>query len=123
MSIEEIQIDELDPQQFIEDQVCKIAEAVGDGLAINALSGGVDSSAVTMLGHRALGDRLKTYFIENGIMREGEPEAVVSRFKSLGVKVEIVDARKEFFGALKGLAGSRDGSSAHDGRIDPGGRP
>ncbi len=101
--IREVTVEELKPAEFIEAQVEAISSRVGDGLAVNALSGGVDSSAVTMLGHRALGDRLKTYFIENGIMREGEPEAVVSRFKSLGVKVEIVDARKEFFGALKGL--------------------
>jgi GMP synthase (glutamine-hydrolysing) len=56
-----------------------------------------------MLGHRALGDRLKTVFIQNGLMREGEPERVVSLFKTLGVTVDVVDARKEFFGALKGI--------------------
>jgi GMP synthase (glutamine-hydrolysing) len=72
-------------------------------MAINALSGGVDSSTVTMLGHRALGKRLKTIFVENGLMREGEPEQVVGRFEALGVPVEIVDARKEFFEALKGV--------------------
>jgi len=72
-------------------------------LAINALSGGVDSSTVTMLGHRALGKRLKTVFIENGLMREGEPEQVVSLFQKLGVTVEVVDANKEFFAALKGI--------------------
>ena len=72
-------------------------------MAINALSGGVDSSTVTMLGHKALGKRLKTVFIQNGLMRQGEPERVVSLFKKLGVKVEIVDARKEFFAALKGI--------------------
>jgi GMP synthase (glutamine-hydrolysing) len=72
-------------------------------MAINALSGGVDSSTVTMLGHRALGTRLKTAFIENGLMREGEPERVVELFRKLGVTVDIVDAGKEFFGALKGI--------------------
>jgi GMP synthase (glutamine-hydrolysing) len=72
-------------------------------MAINALSGGVDSSTVTMLGHRALGKRLKTVFIENGLMRAGEPEQVVGLFRKLGVAVEIVEARKEFFAALKGI--------------------
>jgi len=72
-------------------------------LAVNALSGGVDSSAVTLLGHRALGDRLKSYFVDHGLMREGEPEMVVETFAGLGVKVELVDARKEFFDALKGI--------------------
>jgi GMP synthase (glutamine-hydrolysing) len=77
---------------------------VGAGIAINALSGGVDSSTVTMLGHRALGSRLKTVFIENGLMRQGEPERVAAVFEQLGVPVEVVDARKEFFAALKGIS-------------------
>jgi GMP synthase (glutamine-hydrolysing) len=56
-----------------------------------------------MLGHKALGDRLKTYFINNGLMRKNEPETIVSTFKSLGVKVEIIDAQEVFFKALKGI--------------------
>jgi GMP synthase (glutamine-hydrolysing) len=103
MKTEEIKLGGLDPKGFIERKVKGISSAVGDGLAINALSGGVDSSTVTILGHRALGERLKTYFIENGLMREGEPERVASLFGKLGVKVEIIDARKEFFEGLKGL--------------------
>lgn len=103
MKVAEIKLEDLKPTEFIEEQVKSISSAVGKELAINALSGGVDSSAVTLLGHKALGSRLKTYFIENGIMREGEPQRIVSLFKNLGVPVEIVDARKEFFGALKGL--------------------
>ena len=73
-------------------------------MAVNALSGGVDSSAVTLLGHKALGDRLKTYFVDNGLMREGEPQMVVDEFAKLGVRVELVDAKKEFFAALKGIS-------------------
>ncbi|MDY6932375.1 MAG: asparagine synthase-related protein [Halobacteriota archaeon] len=93
----------MDTGKFIQEEVEKISSTVGDDLAINALSGGVDSSAVTMLAHKALGDRLKTYFIDNGIMREGEPEAVVSLFKDLGVTVELIDAKDQFFNALKGI--------------------
>ncbi|MBW2037102.1 MAG: ExsB family transcriptional regulator [Deltaproteobacteria bacterium] len=99
--IKEITAQELDSERFINEKINEIKGIVGDGLAINALSGGIDSSTVTMLGHRALGSRLKTVFIENGLMREGEPEKVVGFFRKLGVKVEIVDARKEFFAALK----------------------
>lgn len=99
----EIPIGELKPEVFIEEQIKEIRRIVGDGLAINALSGGVDSSVVTMLGHRALGERLRTVFIDNGIMREGEPEMVYRLFSSLGVPVEIVDAREAFFRALKGV--------------------
>ena len=103
MEISEIKLEDLKSKGFIEKQVSEISSVVGDGLAINALSGGVDSSAVTMLGHRALGDRLKTYFIENGLMRQGEAQRIVSLFKQLGVVVEILDAKKQFFDALKGL--------------------
>ena len=99
--ITEIIARELNTEQFISEKVNEIKEAVADGTAINALSGGVDSSAVTMLGHRALDSKLRTVFVENGLMREGEAEQVVGFFEKLGVTVEIVDARKEFFAALK----------------------
>ena len=99
----EITAQKLNTKQFIAEKVADIRAAVGTGTAINALSGGVDSSAVTMLGHRALGDRLKTVFIENGLMRAGEPERVVSLFRKLGVTVEVVDARDDFFRALTGI--------------------
>jgi GMP synthase (glutamine-hydrolysing) len=103
MELKELKLEDLNPEAFIEEQVEEIKSAVGSGLAINALSGGVDSSAVTLLGHRALGDRLKTYFVENGIMRAGEPERIVSLFQAMGIPVEIVDAKQQFFDALKGL--------------------
>jgi GMP synthase (glutamine-hydrolysing) len=93
----------LDTGKFIDEKVSQIRDTVKDGIAINALSGGVDSSVVTMLGHRALGDRLKTVFIENGLMREGEPEQVAGFFRKLGVNIDIVDARREFFSALKDI--------------------
>jgi GMP synthase (glutamine-hydrolysing) len=103
MAIEEIKMERLAPADFIKRKVEEISSTVGDSVAINALSGGVDSSVVTMLAHRALKDQLKTYFIENGIMREGEPEHIVSLFKDMGITVELLDARDEFFAALKGL--------------------
>jgi GMP synthase (glutamine-hydrolysing) len=101
--IKEITAQSLNTDEFIENQVKNIADAVGNGKAINALSGGVDSSVVTLLGHKALKDRLLTVFIENGLMREGEPERVKAVFSDLGVPVEIVDARDAFFKALKGI--------------------
>ena len=103
MEIQEIRLQDLDAEAFIEAQVKAIGEAVGEGLAVNALSGGVDSSVVTLLGHRALGDRLKTYFIDNGLMREGEPQHIAGIFGGLGVKVEILDAQERFFAALAGV--------------------
>ena len=99
----EITADRLDPAAFIHEEVSSIREAVGDGCAINALSGGVDSATVTLLGHRALGRKLRTVMIDNGLMREGEPQFVTRHFKALGVEVEIVDARAAFFAALRGI--------------------
>ena len=103
MKIKEIKLEDLHSEEFIEQKVEEITSIVGSGSAINALSGGVDSSAVTVLGHRALGDRLKTYFIDNGLMRQDEPQKIVALFEALGIPVEIVDAKKQFFDALKGL--------------------
>ena len=101
--VEELKAGELDARAFIEEEAGKISKIVGGGLAINALSGGVDSSVVTMLGHKALGDRLKTYFIDNALMRKDEPRNIVGIFKKLGVKVEIIDAKKIFLDALRGI--------------------
>jgi GMP synthase (glutamine-hydrolysing) len=101
--ITEIAANELNTEEFINEKVKEIKETVADGTAINALSGGVDSSTVTMLGHRALGSQLKTVFIENGLMRAGESRQVVNFFKKLDVTVDVVDAQKEFFAALKGI--------------------
>ncbi len=101
--IKEIKVKDLNAEKFITEKVNEIRTAVGSGTAINALSGGVDSSVVTMLGHRALGTRLRTVFIQNGLMREGEAKKVADIFWKLGVAVEIIDAQKEFLEALQGI--------------------
>ncbi|HDQ98852.1 MAG TPA: ExsB family transcriptional regulator [candidate division WOR-3 bacterium] len=103
MKLREITPEELNPEAYAEEQAREIRRAVGDGTAINALSGGVDSSVVTLLGHRALGDRLHTVFVENGLMRDGEADRIVKLFAGLDVKVELVRAEDVFFGALAGL--------------------
>jgi GMP synthase (glutamine-hydrolysing) len=99
----EIVAQELNTKDFIQEKIEEIQRIVKDGMAINALSGGVDSSTVTMLGHSSLGDRLKTVFIENGLMREGEAEKVAGLFRKLGVTVDVIDAKNEFFAALQGV--------------------
>jgi len=100
MEIKEIKAENLDAQKFITEKVEEISSIVGDGVVFNALSGGVDSSVVTMLGHKALGDRLKTCFIDNGLMRKGEPSQVFSVFANLDIPVEIFLAHEKFFRAL-----------------------
>jgi GMP synthase (glutamine-hydrolysing) len=101
--VKEITAAELNTKDFIEEKAKELSSIVGEGEAINALSGGVDSSAVTMLGNKALGVRLKTYFVDNGLMRQDEPQNIASLFDKMGVKVEIIDAREQFFKALKGI--------------------
>lgn len=103
MSIREIPCDQLDTASFIDNQVRMIRQSAGKDIAISALSGGVDSAVVTLLAHRALGTQLKTYFIENGLMREGEAKQIVKWFADLGVPVEVVDASDQFFAALDGI--------------------
>jgi GMP synthase (glutamine-hydrolysing) len=103
MKIKEIKAENLNTDKFIAEKVREIQEAVGGGSAINALSGGVDSSVVTALGHRALGKKLKTYMIDNGIMRQGEPAKVAAMFKKMGIQVEVIKAQKAFFDAMKGV--------------------
>ena len=63
----------------------------------------MDSSVVTVLAHRTLGRQLKTVFVDNAVMREGEPQRVVKVFGKMGIPVEVVDARKPFLRALRGL--------------------
>lgn len=93
----------MDAAGFISGQIEELRATVGDGLAINALSGGVDSAVVTALGHRALGDGMKTIIVDNALMREGEVERIVEIFAEAGIPVALVDARKEFLDALQGL--------------------
>jgi len=103
MSNPEITAEAMNTEEFIQASCRELSATVGQGLAVNALSGGVDSSVVTMLGHKALGSKLRTYFIDNALMREGEPESVVATFKKLGVPIERIDARDEFLYALRGI--------------------
>lgn len=92
----------MDHKKFIEEKITEIKETVGDEEAISALSGGVDSSTCTILAHRAIGDRLKCVFIDDGLMREGEPQQILEIFAGLGITVEIIDEQDRFFKALSG---------------------
>jgi GMP synthase (glutamine-hydrolysing) len=93
----------MDVRRFISQEVDELRREVGSGIAINALSGGVDSSTVTALAHRALGKQLKTVFVDNALMRAGEPERVLAVFAKLKVPVTRIDARAQFLAALRGI--------------------
>lgn len=87
---------------FIKEKIAEIKKTVGGQTAISALSGGVDSSVCTVLAWMALGDRLNVIFIDDGLMREGEPQQVQEIFGRRGIKVNILNAQAEFFAALAG---------------------
>jgi len=93
---------EMDVKKFIEEKIKEVKETIGNERAISALSGGVDSSTCTILAYRAIGDNLKVIFIDDGFMREKEPENVKEIFSGLGIQVDVIDTQKEFFNALKG---------------------
>jgi len=92
----------MEVKKFIEEKIKEIKETVGKEKAISALSGGVDSSTCTLLAHRALGEKLRVIFIDDGLMRENESADVKEIFSGLGIQVNIIDAQEEFFEALKG---------------------
>ena len=92
-----------EPEKFIQKQVHEIRERIGDGKAVIAVSGGVDSTVCAVLTHRAVGDQLVAVFIDDGLMREGEAEQVTNFFKTMNINTRLVDAADEFFDALKGI--------------------
>ncbi len=94
---------------FIKDSVGEIKEKVGDGKAIIALSGGVDSSTAAVLASKALGKKLTAVFIDTGLMRKDEPELVNKIFtEDFDLNFRFVDARDRFFKALKGVLDPED---------------
>lgn len=88
---------------FIDEAVARIQEQVGGGRVLLGLSGGVDSSVVAALLHRAIGDRLISVFIDHGLLRQGEAEQVVDTFqRSMGLNLVAVNASETFLEALQG---------------------
>jgi GMP synthase (glutamine-hydrolysing) len=92
----------VDVKKFIDKKVEEIQKSVGSEKTISALSGGVDSSACTVLAHWAIGENLKVIFIDDGLMRKDEPEDVKRIFANLGIRVDVINAKDEFFETLKG---------------------
>ncbi len=92
------------PGNIIEDSIARIREQVGRDEVILGLSGGVDSSVVAALLHRAIGDQLTCVFVDNGLLRLHEGDQVMATFaRHMGVRVIRVDAEDRFLAALKGV--------------------
>ncbi len=89
---------------FVEEAVREIRARVGDKRVLLALSGGVDSSTLAFLLHRAIGDQLTCMFIDQGFMRKGEPERLVKLFREqFHIPVEYVMARDRFLAQVVGV--------------------
>ncbi len=91
-------------EAFVEESIREIRAKVGNKRVLLALSGGVDSSTLAFLLHRAIGDQLTCMFIDQGFMRKGEPERLVEIFdKQFKIPVEYVMARKRFLKQMEGV--------------------
>ncbi|MBB1486962.1 glutamine-hydrolyzing GMP synthase [Oceanospirillum sediminis] len=90
---------------IIEDQIERVRAQVGDQKVLLGLSGGVDSSVVAALLHKAIGDQLTCVFVDNGLLRKNEGDMVMDMFaKNMGVKVIRADAEELFLGKLAGVS-------------------
>ncbi len=89
---------------FVKESIAKIQQQVGDGRVICGLSGGVDSAVVAALVHRAIGDRLTCIFVNSGLMRKNEIDAVAEQFTNhFQARLQVIDAEQTFLDSLKGV--------------------
>ncbi|MEM6396997.1 MAG: glutamine-hydrolyzing GMP synthase [Bacteroidota bacterium] len=91
------------PAAFVTDTVEQLQAQIGDEKVLLGLSGGVDSSVAAMLLHRAIGDRLYCFFIDNGLLRKDEFEEVQESYAGMGLNVTAIDAKQRFYDELSGL--------------------
>ena len=90
---------------FVEDSIRTIRQTVGSGRVLLALSGGVDSSVLAILLHKAIGDKLVCVFVDNGLLRKNEPEKVVKKFKErYHINLIHVNAKNKFLKKLEGVS-------------------
>ncbi len=93
------------PANIVEDAISRVQAQVGDDKVLLGLSGGVDSSVVAALLHRAIGDKLTCVFVDNGLLRKNEGDQVMDMFaKNMGVKVIRSDSEDLFLGKLAGVS-------------------
>lgn len=92
------------PSSFVDETVAHLQTKLKNDKVILGLSGGVDSSVVALLLHKAIGKNLYCIFIDNGLLRKNEAQHVMEVFQPLGLNIKCVDATAEFYEALKGIS-------------------
>lgn len=90
------------PAHFVSETVEELKQKIGNKKVIMALSGGVDSTVAAMLIHKAIGKNLHGIFVDNGVLRKDEFEAVLKTYETLGLNVKGINAKKLFYKKLKG---------------------
>lgn len=91
------------PDSFIDQTVKELKNKLHNDRVVLGLSGGVDSSVAALLLHRAIGKNLHCIFVDNGLLRKYEFEQVLQSYQDLGLNIKGIDAKKEFYEALKGI--------------------
>jgi len=91
------------PESFVEMTVRSLREQIGNDGVVLGLSGGVDSSVAALLLDRAIGDRLTSIFVDNGLLRKNEYESVLEAYRRMGLNVRGVDASDSFMLGLRGV--------------------
>ena len=88
---------------FVETTIAALQEKLGNDKVVLGLSGGVDSSVAAILLHKAIGTNLHCIFVDNGLLRKDEYEAVLEQYKHLGLNIKGVDAKDRFLSQLAGI--------------------
>ncbi len=92
-----------EPESVLDRLIEDLRRAMPEGQAVCALSGGVDSTVAAVLAHKAIGERFHGFFVDTGLLRKGEREAVLKAYEGIGLPVMLIDAQEPFLRALKGV--------------------
>jgi len=104
------------PASFVENSVAELKQKIGNEKVLMAISGGVDSTVGAMLLHKAIGENLICFFVDNGLLRKNEYEEVLKSYQGMGLNINGVDASQKFWNELAGES-SPEGKRKIIGRV------
>lgn len=96
------------PEHFIESTINDLKQKIGSEHVLMALSGGVDSTVAAELLHKAIGNQLHCFFLDNGLLRKNEFQSVLKSYENMGLNIQGIDSSNEFYTALNGLSDPED---------------